>query len=159
MGLETIVSGGQTGVDRAALDAALDKNFNCGGYCPKGRKAEDGIIDMKYPLIEHASENYAQRTLENVINSDCTLIIFNKELEGGTKLTKKFCKEQLKPIVLIDAFSSNINQACDLTIDFIIKNKIKILNVAGPRESQWKDGYQFAYKCIELIICKNLLIE
>lgn len=157
--LKKIISGGQTGIDRAALDAALSLNFQCGGFCPKGRLAEDGKIDLQYPLIEHRSKIYSKRTLENILSSDGTVIFFNQELKGGTALTTKFCKEKLKPFILIDAFSSNINQACNLTIDFINKNKIEILNVAGPRESQWKDGYQFAYKCIELIICKKLLIE
>jgi len=151
-----IISGGQTGVDRAALDAALNFNFQCGGYCPKGRLAEDGIIDHRYPLIEHNSKNYSKRTLENVLYGNGTLILFNKELKGGTALTTHFCKEQNKPIALIDAFHFSNFQACDVASSFINQYEIEILNVAGPRKSQWQDGYAYTYKCIESII-KNYL--
>lgn len=150
--LKIIISGGQTGVDRAALDAALNLNFQCGGYCPKGRLAEDGIIDHRYPLIEHSSKNYSKRTLENVLYGDGTLIFFNKELKGGTALTVQFCKDQNKPFALIDASQISNLQASSIALSFINQYEIEILNVAGPRNSQWKNGYKYAYKCIESLI-------
>lgn len=150
--MKKIISGGQTGVDRAALDAALDFNFQCGGYCPKGRLAEDGIIDYRYPLIEHSSKYYSKRTLENVLYGDGTLLFFNKKLKGGTALTAQFCKEQNKPIALIDAFQSSNSQAYNVALSFINQYEIEVLNIAGPRKSQWQDGYEYAYMCIESLI-------
>ena len=119
--LEKIISGGQTGVDRAALDAALKNNFPCGGFCPKGRKAEDGIIDTRYPLEEHHSENYAQRTFENVLLGDGTLIIYLQELKGGTSLTSRFCIEQNKPYFLIDA-NQNTTELASAAKVFSVNN-------------------------------------
>ena len=100
--LTRIVSGGQTGVDRGALDAALQAGFPCGGWCPRGRRAEDGPIDMSYPLVELAG-GYTARTLANVRDSDATAIIYFDQLEGGTENTLAFCMEQRKPYKLIDA--------------------------------------------------------
>ena len=150
--LEKIISGGQTGVDRAALDAALDNNFLCSGFCPKGRIAEDGIIDVRYPLQEHTSANYAKRTFENVLLSDGTLIIYTQELKGGTALTVRFCEDHDKPYVLVNAQQNDVAQATKITLSFMHEYSIKLLNVAGPRKSQWLDGYKFAYRCLEQII-------
>jgi hypothetical protein len=82
-----IVSGGQTGVDRAALDVALKHEMSCGGWCPDGRLAEDGIIPDKYPVKALAKSGYLQRTEQNVIDSDGTLIIYFDNLSGGTEQT------------------------------------------------------------------------
>ena len=154
--LEKIISGGQTGVDRAALDAALDNNFPCGGICPKGRTAEDGIIAARYPLKEHTSEHYAKRTLENVLLGDGTLIMYTQELKGGTALTVRFCEDHNRPCVLIDAQQNNTTQAAKKALTFIRQHHIKILNVGGPRKSQWPDGYQYAYQCLERMLTNNL---
>ena len=91
--LSRIISGGQTGVDRAALDAALEYNFPCGGWCPKGRLAEDGIISQKYPLKETESSEYEVRTKLNVRGSDGTLILTWGKPTGGTTLTVEFAKQ------------------------------------------------------------------
>ncbi len=128
-----IVSGGQTGVDRAALDAALDQGFECGGWCPRGRKAEDGIIGQRYPLQETPSKSYSQRTKWNVRDSDGTLILCIGPLSGGTALTKSATETQSKPCFVVDL---NQHDPIDAILEWITTHQIHILNVAGPRESQ-----------------------
>ncbi len=131
--LKKIVSGGQTGVDRAALDGAMEVNFSVGGWCPKGRIAEDGKIDTKYPLIETNSQNYTIRTEKNVIDSDGTLVFINKELEGGTLNTVKYCEKHKKPVKVVDT-----NKDFDISsiLNWIKENNIATLNIAGPRASK-----------------------
>jgi len=150
--LEKIISGGQTGVDRAALDAAIRNNFACGGFCPQGRIAEDGIIAAKYPLKELSSKSYAKRTLENVLYADATLIIYINMLKGGTALTARLCQQHKKLFLLIDANDKHESSAIKDIFSFIQEYKISVLNVAGPRKSQWPGGYQFTYECIEELI-------
>ena len=135
--IQKIVSGGQTGVDRGALDAALEAGFPCAGWCPPGRQAEDGVIPARYPLQCIEQGGYRQRTRRNVIDSDGTLIVYRSRLSGGTRLTLEFCVEQQKPFELIDAAGVSAQRAADLLGDFIGKNTIRVLNVAGPRESGW----------------------
>ncbi|MCY4642767.1 MAG: putative molybdenum carrier protein [Gammaproteobacteria bacterium] len=150
--LRKIISGGQTGVDRAALDAALDNHFPCGGYCPRGRRAEDGVIHARYPLREHASDNYADRTRENVLQSDGTLIIYAHKLKGGTALTAGFCEQYDRPLMLVNAHLDRIEPVTAGALDFFQKFKVCSLNVAGPRKSQWAHGYQYTYRYIDGII-------
>ena len=92
-----IISGGQTGVDRAALDAALETGIECGGFCPKGRRSEDGIIPEKYPLTETKTDQYPERTELNVKKSDATLVLIDGEADRGTALTISLCKLHHKP--------------------------------------------------------------
>ena len=149
MSLIRIISGGQTGVDRAALDASLDCNFACGGWCPEGRLAEDGVIHEKYPLIEIPGRGYNDRTLKNVLNSDATLVICIGKITGGTKLTVKYLKDHKKPLLLVNAELINIDDALLNLIDFINFNKVEILNVAGPRISSHQDAYNYTYKLLK----------
>lgn len=97
-----IVSGGQTGADRGGLDAAIYCNMPYGGWCPKGRKAEDGVIPDKYHLQEHASADYLARTEANVVDSDATVIFTMGVLEGGSKKTAQFAKKHNKPCLHVD---------------------------------------------------------
>jgi predicted Rossmann-fold nucleotide-binding protein len=127
-----IISGGQTGVDRAALDAALETGIECGGFCPKGRRSEDGIIPEKYPLTETKTDRYPERTELNVKNSDATLVLIDGEADRGTALTISLCKLHHKPSIVIDL--SNKNKEQNL-LHWIKENKINVLNVAGSRES------------------------
>ena len=131
--IEKIISGGQTGVDRAALDTALELGIPCGGWCPKGRRAEDGIIPSRYPLQEASSSDYPLRTELNVEDSDGTLILTWGPPAGGTLLTLKLCRKHHHPCLLIDLTQgSNVSEVRE----WIQKNSIQILNVAGPRESE-----------------------
>ena len=150
--LEKIVSGGQTGVDRAALDAALDHQFPCGGYCPKGRRAEDGDIPARYPLEEHASTHYPRRTLANILNSDGTLIVYAQSLKGGTALTATYCRQHQQPFILVDAQYLSIEEAACRAMEFFCRFDVRCLNVAGPRYSQWPAGYHYTYRCIDQIL-------
>lgn len=141
--LEKIISGGQTGADRAALDWAIKNAIPHGGWCPKGRKAEDGIINPYYQLQETPSEDYAQRTEWNVRDSDGTVIFsIKKNLIGGSSLTKNFALYYNKPCLHIFKDSPQENQVLKLN-EFINKNRINILNVAGSRASEEPEIYQF----------------
>jgi hypothetical protein len=130
--IECIVSGGQTGVDRAALDVALELGIPCGGWCPRGRKAEDGRIARRYPLRETPSARYAQRTRWNVRDSDGTLILTMGELTGGTALTFKVAQSIGRPAFVVDL---SHGRAVVPVRKWIRKHDIGVLNIAGPRES------------------------
>lgn len=149
--VEKIISGGQTGVDRAALDIALRFHIPCGGWCPKGRKAEDGVIPAKYPLKETHSEGYEERTKKNVDDSDGTLILAFGTPTGGTNLTALYANNSKKPLYQIDmAKTVDPNQ-------FWIwaeENKIKTLNVAGPHEEPaQRKVYTSASEILRKIFC------
>lgn len=143
-----IVSGGQTGVDRAALDAALAAGTPCGGWCPDGRMAEDGVIDMKYPLTEIPGGGYAERTRANVADSDGTLILYAGTLEGGTLMTRNFCKELDKPSLIVSSNTFDAATAGSTAHAFVTQHGIRTLNVAGPRASKQPQIYNWAYTII-----------
>jgi len=147
-----IVSGGQTGVDRGALDAALAAQFPCGGWCPEGRQSEDGRIPDKYPLVVLDGSGYRQRTLKNVQDSDGTLILFAGSLTGGTKLTRDFCLREGKAIFVVDAAQTPAANAIDGVWSFIEEQNIRVLNVAGPRDSGWDGGHGFAFDVVAGVI-------
>lgn len=134
MNIKKIISGGQTGVDRAALDVALELNIPCGGWCPRGRLAEDGRIDARYPLAETSRPEYAQRTRWNVRDSDGTLILTRGEPTGGTGLTRDYAGKIAKPCLVVD-LANDDGVSYDEFADWIEWRSIEILNVAGPRES------------------------
>jgi len=136
-----IVSGGQTGVDRGALAAALATGTHCGGWCPEGRLSEDGPIPPAYPVVELAGAGYRERTLQNVLDSDGTAIIHQGELEGGTRLTRTYCVDHARPYLLIDMSAVTRNQAIEAVIEFVATEGIRVLNVAGPRTSKWPEAF------------------
>ena len=147
-----IISGGQTGVDRAALDAALKHGIECGGWCPAGRVDEFGKIPDRYPVKELKRGSFSQRTLQNVKDSDGTVIIYFDKLHGGTEQTVRFCIEQQQRHKLIDAARISSEDAAQLIIDFVRENKIDVLNVAGPRQSDWPEGYDYAFRSLDLFL-------
>lgn len=133
--VQKIISGGQTGVDRAALDFALEQKISCGGFCPKGRLAEDGTIPQHYPLTETETDVYEERTELNVLNSDGTLIITPAlPLTGGTLYTQEFAEQISKPCFIF-LIEKNLLEQKIKFYKWLSENKIRILNVAGPRES------------------------
>ena len=128
-----IISGGQSGVDRAALDFALKNNIKCSGFCPKGRLAEDGIIDNKYPLTETPSSIYQERTRLNIELSDAVLVIYKKDLGRGTKLAVDIT-DKLGKAVFIAKLPPN-NKLIEDLLSWLNKVKPTKLNIVGPRES------------------------
>ena len=147
-----IISGGQTGVDRAALDFALDKNIKAGGYCPANRKAEDGRIPNRYPLVELESPDYSSRTKANVKASDGTLIFkWQREPGEGTMQTIEFCNKYNKPFQFCEIEKLyNIDEYCSLH-QWLVRNQIKVLNVAGNRESENPGIYRKTLEALHLI--------
>jgi hypothetical protein len=129
--LTRIVSGGQTGVDRAALDVALELGLACGGWCPRGRKAEDGPIDARYPLAETPWDGYPQRTEWNVRDSDATLILTLGEPDRGTLLTRQVAEKGKKPCLAVDLAGADVGGIRD----WLTEHCVSVLNVAGSRES------------------------
>jgi hypothetical protein len=130
--LSAIVTGGQTGVDRGALDAAASAGLHQGGWCPKGRKAEDGTIPDRYPLRETVSSFYRERTLLNVRDSDGTLVLTRGVLKGGTRLTAECARKTGRPYLIVDLDEEADAEAI---VTWIRVYGIRNLNVAGPRES------------------------
>jgi hypothetical protein len=147
-----IISGGQTGVDRAALDVALKHGIECGGWCPAERLDEFGKIPDRYPVQELPEGGVTERTLQNVKDSDGTVVIYPVELRGGTEQTVRFCLELKRPHELIDASQISTEGAAKLIRDFVDKNKINILNVAGPRQSEWPEGYAYASRALSAFL-------
>ena len=146
--LHKLISGGQTGVDRAALDVALALSLPVGGGCPKGRRAEDGPIPDRYPLVETPERNYPARTRRNIEDSDGTLILNRGTLDGGTALTVAHARQIGKPCLIV-ALEAEIEPATFR--DWRAANHITVLNVAGPRESKRPGVYAAAYRCLEAL--------
>ena len=130
--LARIVSGGQTGVDRGALEAAIQLGLPHGGHCPRGRLAEDGCIPPRFVLTELASRKYSVRTEQNVIDSDGTLIIHNGRMSAGTALTYRMTVKNQKPAFILDLTRP---AELDEFLNWLQRHDIETLNCAGPRES------------------------
>ena len=137
-----IISGGQTGVDRAALDAALELGLPAGGWCPRGRRAEDGPIDPRYPLQETHSPYYPVRTEKNVLEADGTMILTRGKPRGGTALTLKLARFNKRPYLVIDLEKGADKEAL---WQWGKGNHIAVLNVAGPREGEAPGIYSQAF--------------
>lgn len=144
----TVISGGQTGVDRAALDAALAIGLACGGWCPAGRRAEDGPIAVRYPLRETPSAEYDERTRWNVRDADATLVLTIGAPTGGTAYTIEVTRRLAKPCHIVElATTPGVHEA----LAWIRAGRFEVLNVAGPRESKAQSVYARAYAwCVDL---------
>ena len=137
----SIVSGGQTGVDRAALDVAMERGIPCGGWCPAGRRAEDGPIDPRCPLRETPSADPAQRTEWNVRDSDGTLLLVTSAPSPGTELTHDVARRLGRPV---HRWHLDAPQDGDAFRHWLRTHNIRTLNVAGPRESESPGVYALA---------------
>jgi hypothetical protein len=150
--LKKIVSGGQTGADRAALDFAIKSNIPHSGWVPKGRIAEDGPIAEKYNLTEMPTDSYHARTEQNVIDSDGTLIISHGPLTGGSEYTHEMAKKHRKPCLVIDLARTKVYEAGTTIMIWITGNKISTLNMAGPRASKNPYIYDQVTEILELVL-------
>lgn len=163
--IKKVISGGQTGVDRAALKIAKELGIPHGGWCPYKRNAEDGIVPLEYQLEEllapTAEENldpdatYKSRTKLNVQNSDGTLVILKNHAIGGTAYTIKMAKELNKPYFIINIRDNP--KITDVVATWIIKNNLRTLNIAGPRETQEPGIYEAAYNILQKLLNHPLL--
>lgn len=151
MTLKKVISGGQTGVDRGALDAALDLGLEAGGWAPKGRRAEDGIIPDRYPVKETPSRDYEQRTEWNVRDSDATLVLTTGKPEGGTHSTIETAHRLEKPVFVVDLLKPHNLASISFWLDY---EQVKTLNVAGPRESKVP-----GIRAMAMAFLKDLLVQ
>lgn len=147
-----LISGGQTGVDRAALDAALAAGFHCGGWCPLGRRAEDGALPRRYPLRETSTPHYGQRTALNVRDSDGTLVLASGRPDRGTALTCELARQHGKPLLVIDLDSATPQEAAESILSWATSRWIEVLNVAGPRERSRPGVQRRARKIMDTLI-------
>ena len=157
-----VVSGGQTGVDRAALDAAMELGFDVGGWCPRDRRSEDGAVPTKYPLRETAARSYAVRTEWNVRDSDGTLILVLNEISSGTRLTVDAAKSHGKPLKIeylaaqksqgLLTADASLSEKITSVGEWIQREKIRILNIAGPRGSSSEDMYPRAKEFVIAVL-------
>jgi hypothetical protein len=145
----TILSGGQSGVDRGALDAALAFGVRCGGWCPEGRIAEDGTIPDRYPVTPLPGADYAARTRRNVLDSDGTVILAFGEASGGTRHTLECCREENRPHLLVDAQTLDSTAAAQRIAGFVTRLPRGLLNVAGPRASEAPGAHAYARETLE----------
>lgn len=144
-----LVSGGQTGADRAALDWALDHGMACGGWCPRGRRAEDGPLDARYPLSETPSADYRQRTDWNVRDSDATVIFsLSRRLSGGSRETRECARRRRKPCLHLTPGAD----APRLLRAFLQAHRPRVLNVAGPRASKEPQVGSFVRQVLDRVL-------
>jgi hypothetical protein len=153
-----IVSGGQTGVDRAALDFAMENHIECGGWCPKNRIAEDGTINEKYPLMETDTTDSSERTYRNVKDSDGTIVFVKNKIDEGTGLTIDFAEQMNKPLYIVH-LTMNIEDQEAGVFNWFVENNIKTLNIAGAKESFCPGIYietkEFLNKFLTMIIIRK----
>jgi hypothetical protein len=147
--LGKIVSGGQTGVDRAALDAAMQAGVRVGGWCPRGRRATDGPISARYPLRETPDDAYAQRTSWNVRDSDATLILCTQAPREGTAFTLEEAQRMGRPVLVLDPAARD---AVGMAHAWITEHAIGTLNVAGPREEEAPGMYEAARAFVRALL-------
>jgi hypothetical protein len=151
--IEKVVSGGQTGVDRAGLDAATEAGIPVGGYCPKGRLSEDGTVPVCYPLVELTRGGYPARTEMNVVESDGTLVLNVGRLYGGTKVTVDCAKKHGRPALVVPLDGE---PGVGDVLEWLELHGIKNLNIAGPRESKCPGVYQLALDFLRVLFKRQM---
>ena len=149
--IDKIISGGQTGADRAGLDVALARSIPAGGWCPAGRRAEDGVIPAHYPLTETTSAIHAVRTRGNVRTGDATLVFNLGELDGGTLLTASYAAGRGKPCLLVQLDEPDHPTPAEVAA-WLREHNVRVLNVAGPRESKRPGIYQGVREFLEQLL-------
>ncbi len=150
--IRKIISGGQTGVDRAALDVALELGIPHGGWVPRGRRAEDGPLPARYRLQETQTEEYAERTARNVQEADGTLILSRGPLTGGSELTRQLARRFARPCLHVDLARTGAPRAARRILDWLRRHEIRVLNVAGPRASKDPQIYGLARGLLEAVL-------
>jgi len=150
--LKKIISGGQTGADRAALDVAIELGIAHGGAIPKGRRAEDGVLDKKYLLVEMETISYPKRTEKNVMDADGTVIFSHGSLRGGSMLTANLAVKYKKPLLCLDVTKQSLDKAKTAVSRFLEREKIVILNVAGPRASGDPEIYKTVCEIMKAVV-------
>ncbi|MBN1546966.1 MAG: hypothetical protein JW902_09925 [Syntrophaceae bacterium] len=158
--LTKIVSGGQTGADIAALDFAMQHNISHGGWIPRGRLTEAGRLPDRYCLKEMPKRSYAERTEQNILDSDGTLIVSHGKLTGGSLLTRQYAKRLKRPWLHIDLDRyADVSDAADQVSRWLEEHAIRVLNVAGPRASKDPFIYRSVMQLLEKSICEKSRIE
>ncbi|HEX5471276.1 MAG TPA: putative molybdenum carrier protein [Lacipirellulaceae bacterium] len=157
----SIISGGQTGADRAALDFAMAQGIPHGGWCPRRRRAEDGVIGRQYNLRETPSGHYAQRTEWNVRDSDATVLFtIDPKISGGTRLTHELALRLGKPVLHLsrDDLARQLSASQDLVAIaaamltlFLKEHRVRTLNIAGPRASQEPEIASFVAQVMQRV--------
>lgn len=153
--LEKIISGGQTGADRAALDFAIDHGIPYGGCVPKGRKTEDGTLPLKYHLQEMPTSEYSKRTLQNVFDSDGTVIVSHGFLTGGSALTREFAIQHKKHWIHIDMKELSLKEAAERLASWLTEKEINVLNVAGPKAGKDSKIYEAVLRLLKETFLKE----
>lgn len=143
--IEKVISGGQTGVDRAALDAALERGIACGGWCPAGRHADDGRIPDRYPLQETVDMDHTVRTENNVRDSDGTLMFYHGALQGGTAYAVLMARHLGRPVLPV-----NLDEPVEVAriAEWVANNRIRVLHIGGQREANSPGIYQAARRLV-----------
>jgi hypothetical protein len=155
--IKKIISGGQTGADRAALDFAIDNDIHYGGWIPKGRLAEDGIISNRYEMVETDSSDYSVRTERNIMDSDGTLILSHGELTGGSVLTKTLAGKHQRPCLHIDLNNMAEFEAAMEIVHWITQHGVETLNVAGSRASKDPGIYNATLNILETVFYVGII--
>jgi Circularly permutated YpsA SLOG family len=155
--IKKIISGGQTGADQAALDAAIKWNIPHGGWVPKGRLTEAGRIPDKYNMQEMPTESYHARTEQNVIDSDGSLMISHGPLTDGSKLTREMALKHNRPCLHIDLNDIDASKAAGQVHEWVTKSRIEILNVAGPRSSNDTSIYQAVIHVLTIVLIMDFV--
>ena len=149
--IKRIISGGQTGADRAALDFAIKMDLPHGGWVPKGRLAEDGPIPARYNLKEMPTKNFPKRTERNVKKADGTLIVSHGKPTLGSDLTRKMAIKHNKPNLHIDLNETSIFEAAEQIIQWVMENRIEVLNIAGSKASKDPKIYRAVFELLETV--------